>query len=85
MEQTTLRALSDVEIDSVAGGLLGLPGLPGIPGLPGGTDGGVSFAEAFATFIQGGAHLGQGAAELVAGAYTGIATTPGLVLGSLLG
>jgi hypothetical protein len=31
------------------------------------------------TFIVGGGALGYGAASLVAGAYTGIATTPALI------
>ena len=38
-----------------------------------------TFGTAFWTFIDGGADLGRGAAELVAGAYTGIATTPALI------
>ncbi|RZQ63555.1 hypothetical protein [Amycolatopsis suaedae] len=45
-------------------------------------DGGVTFEEAYYTFIEGGGALGYGAASLVAGAYTGIATTPALILGS---
>ena len=47
--------------------------------------GGVTFDDAFETFIAGGALLGQGAAMLVAGAYTGLALTPALVLESLGG
>lgn len=47
--------------------------------------GGVTFDEAFETFIAGGAMLGQGAAMLVASAWTGIALTPGLILDSLGG
>ncbi len=43
----------------------------------------VSFAEAYQTFIWGGGALGAGAAALIAGAYTGIATTPAEILGSL--
>jgi hypothetical protein len=43
----------------------------------------ITFADAFNTFIEGGGHLGRGAAELVAGAYTGIATTPQLIIDSL--
>jgi hypothetical protein len=42
-----------------------------------------TFGDAYATFIEGGGALGFGAASLVAGAYTGIATTPALVLHSL--
>jgi hypothetical protein len=38
-----------------------------------------TFGDAFWTFIDGGADLGRGAAEIVAGAYTGIATTPALI------
>ncbi|WP_454849227.1 hypothetical protein [Rhizobium binxianense] len=47
--------------------------------------GGASFDDAYGDFIEGGALLGQGAAQLVASAYTGIALTPGLILGSLGG
>ena len=43
----------------------------------------VSFPEAYGTFIWGGGALGAGAAALVAGAYTGVLTTPAEVLGSL--
>lgn len=39
----------------------------------------ITFADAYWTFIQGGADLGRGAAEVVAGAYAGIATTPALI------
>jgi hypothetical protein len=48
-------------------------------------DGGdfVSFGDAYRTFIWGGGALGAGAAALVAGAYTGIATTPAEILHSL--
>ena len=38
-----------------------------------------TFGTAFWTFIDGGADLGRGAAEVIAGAYTGIATTPALI------
>jgi hypothetical protein len=38
-----------------------------------------TFGDAYNTFILGGAALGDGAASLVAGAYTGIATTPALI------
>jgi hypothetical protein len=41
-----------------------------------------SFGDAYNTFILGGGALGYGAASLVAGAYTGIATTPALIAGS---
>lgn len=37
------------------------------------------FGDAYNTFILGGGALGYGAAALVAGAYTGIATTPALI------
>jgi hypothetical protein len=43
----------------------------------------ISFGDAYRTFIIGGGLLGAGAAALVAGAYTGIATTPAEILGSL--
>ena len=43
----------------------------------------VSFGDAYRTFIWGGGALGAGAAALVAGAYTGIATTPSEILHSL--
>jgi hypothetical protein len=42
-----------------------------------------TFGTAFWTFIDGGADLGRGAAEVIAGAYTGIATTPALIAHSL--
>jgi hypothetical protein len=42
-----------------------------------------TFGDAYATFIEGGGALGYGAAALVAGAYTGVATTPALILHSL--
>ncbi|HKN56655.1 MAG TPA: hypothetical protein VJX66_29475 [Amycolatopsis sp.] len=42
-----------------------------------------TFGDAYATFIEGGGALGYGAASLIAGAYTGIATTPALILHSL--
>jgi hypothetical protein len=38
-----------------------------------------TFGTAYWTFIDGGADLGRGAAELLAGAYTGIALTPALL------
>lgn len=38
-----------------------------------------TFGTAYWTFIDGGADLGRGAAEIIAGAYTGIATTPALI------
>ena len=38
-----------------------------------------TFGTAYWTFIDGGADLGRGAAELVAGAFTGIVLTPALV------
>jgi hypothetical protein len=41
-----------------------------------------SFGDAYNTFILGGGALGYGAASLVAGAYTGIATTPALIASS---
>jgi hypothetical protein len=41
-----------------------------------------TFGDAYNTFIIGGGALGYGAAALVAGAYTGIATTPALIAGS---
>ncbi|WP_020664916.1 hypothetical protein [Amycolatopsis benzoatilytica] len=42
-----------------------------------------TFGDAYATFIEGGGALGYGAASLVAGAYTGIATTPALIAHSM--
>jgi hypothetical protein len=42
-----------------------------------------TFGDAYVTFIGGGGALGYGAASLVAGAYTGIALTPALILHSL--
>lgn len=42
-----------------------------------------TFGDAYATFIEGGGALGYGAASLVAGAYTGVLTSPALVLHSL--
>lgn len=41
---------------------------------------GITYSEAYYQFIDGGAALGYGAASLVAGAYTGIARTPWLIL-----
>lgn len=50
-------------------------------GLPGLVEQGTypTFGDAYNTFILGGGALGYGAASLVAGAYTGIATTPALI------
>ncbi|SDX77526.1 hypothetical protein SAMN05421504_103802 [Amycolatopsis xylanica] len=42
-----------------------------------------SFGDAASWFMDGGGALGYGAAAVVAGAYTGIATTPALILHSL--
>lgn len=44
-----------------------------------------TFGDAYNTFILGGGALGYGAASLVAGAYTGIATTPSLIAHSFAG
>jgi hypothetical protein len=44
-----------------------------------------TFGDAYNTFILGGGALGYGAASLVAGAYTGIATTPALIAHSFEG
>lgn len=41
-----------------------------------------NFGGAYYTFILGGDALGTSAAALVAGAYTGIATTPALIANS---
>ncbi|WP_245992840.1 hypothetical protein [Prauserella muralis] len=41
---------------------------------------GITFSDAYYQFIDGGAAAGYGAASLVAGAYTGIARTPALIL-----
>lgn len=49
----------------------------------GGSD--LDFGDAVDLWTSGGAALGYGAAALIAGAYTGIALTPALVLGSLTG
>ncbi|GAB3488899.1 hypothetical protein [Amycolatopsis cihanbeyliensis] len=43
----------------------------------------ITFSDAYHQFIEGGAALGYGAASLVAGAYTGIARTPHLILNPL--
>jgi hypothetical protein len=50
-------------------------------GLPGMVEPGTypTFGDAYNTFLIGGGALGYGAAALVAGAYTGIATTPALI------
>ncbi len=42
------------------------------------------FGDAVELFVDGGGALGYGAAALVAGAYTGLATTPELVIESVL-
>jgi hypothetical protein len=42
-----------------------------------------TFGDAYNTFTLGGGALGYGAASLVAGAYTGIATTPALIAHSM--
>jgi hypothetical protein len=44
-----------------------------------------TFGDAYNTFILGGGALGYGASSLVAGAYTGIATTPSLIAHSFAG
>jgi hypothetical protein len=49
----------------------------------GGGWGTVLFHDAYNTVIKGGTDLGRGAGEVVAGVYTGIATTPQEVIGSL--
>jgi hypothetical protein len=43
-------------------------------------DDNITFSDAYYQFIDGGGALGYGAASLVAGAYTGIARTPHLIL-----
>jgi hypothetical protein len=43
----------------------------------------VTFDDAYVNFMEGGGHLGLGAAMLVGSAWTGIALTPSLVLDSL--
>jgi hypothetical protein len=43
-----------------------------------------TFGDAYNTFILGGGALGYGAASIVAGAYTGIATTPALIAHSFM-
>ncbi|MDX8532464.1 hypothetical protein RFM41_29385 [Mesorhizobium sp. VK25A] len=43
----------------------------------------VTFDDAYLNFMEGGGHLGMGAAMLVGSAWTGIALTPALVLDSL--
>jgi hypothetical protein len=45
--------------------------------------GDVTFDDAYLNFMEGGGHLGMGAAMLVGSAWTGIALTPALVLESL--
>lgn len=56
----------------------------GGPELPGLVEEGSypTFGDAYNTFILGGGAVGYGAASLVAGAYTGIATTPALIVHS---
>jgi hypothetical protein len=48
---------------------------PDEPGVQPG-DGNITYEESFYTFNQGGAMVGQGAAMMVSGAYTGITLTP---------
>jgi len=50
-------------------------------GLPGLVEEGTypTFGDAYNTFILGGGALGYGAASVLAGVYTGIATTPALI------
>ncbi|MCG7508730.1 hypothetical protein [Mesorhizobium retamae] len=43
----------------------------------------VTFDDAYLNFMNGGGHLGMGAAMLVGSAWTGVALTPALVLDSL--
>ncbi|QEN85151.1 hypothetical protein FZC33_02550 [Labrys sp. KNU-23] len=43
----------------------------------------VTFDDAYLNFMEGGGHLGLGAAMLVGSAWTGVALTPALVLDSL--
>ncbi|MEL4376580.1 hypothetical protein [Brucella cytisi] len=43
----------------------------------------VTFDDAYVNFMEGGGHLGLGAAMLVGSAWTGIALTPSLILDSL--
>jgi len=56
-----------------------------IPGMLETTDVNPNFADAYNTFIVGGGALGYGAASLVAGAFTGIATTPAMIADSFGG
>jgi hypothetical protein len=48
-------------------------------GVPSTCDPEPTFGTAYWTFIDGGADLGRGAAEIIAAAYTGIALTPALI------
>ncbi len=41
-----------------------------------------TFGDAVLLFVEGGGALGYGAAALIAGAYTGIALTPALIIHS---
>lgn len=43
----------------------------------------VTFDDAYVNFMEGGGHLGLGAAMLVGSAWTGVALTPSLILDSL--
>jgi hypothetical protein len=43
-----------------------------------------TFGDAYETFQAGGANLGLGAAQVIAGAYTGIADTPALIAYSFM-
>ena len=45
--------------------------------------GDVTFDDAYVNFMEGGGHLGLGAAMLVGSAWTGVALTPSLILDSL--
>ena len=42
-----------------------------------------TFDDAYLNFMNGGGHIGMGAAMLVGSAWTGVALTPALVLDSL--
>lgn len=56
----------------------------GVPG-PSNVQSWPTFGDAYNTFVNSGGALGYGAAGLVAGAYTGIATTPALIAHSFGG
>ena len=43
----------------------------------------VTYDDAYLNFMEGGGHLGMGAAMLVGSAWTGVALTPALILDSL--